>query len=234
MERLLDYVIIWATITMFASKNKERKPKNYTPDPLLIYYLNQELQFVNANDGKASAGEMENVSKRNKKSKNRPSRKKVYWIDKLFQEFADVVYFLKFVEEHRDEFDDLFEKDLEEFFGVLRPNPKEDEEDKQNTEESEQNATEESNQNPTCIFDEFIKASLSLRSLHAKNPVDFRIILINIMITNITAALQFQMKKSKYMSDMLHDSHRFSMWAEMLEDGLKKAQDKNIWRRYKI
>jgi hypothetical protein len=223
---------------MSRAGSKQRKPETYTPDPRLIGYLDQELEYMKTKAGKTTAGGTKIEGKRNEKSKY-TFRKKSYRVDTLFQKFADITYFLKFIDEHFNELGESYKDVLEQFFGVLRSNPKEEEEEE--ARKGNQNAIEEkeSNQlNPTPIFDEFIKGSLSLRKgLHANSDIDFRINLINIMIRNVITALQFLMSDSRLLTNMLQDSNRFSSYPEMLEEGLRERlakQDRKIWRTYKI
>lgn len=71
------------------------------------------------------------------------------------------------------------------------------------------------------MFDRFIRASL-LNNLGFHKEIDFRVVLIKIMIKNVINALQLRMDNTEEINIMYQDSSRFSLWATLLAKSLKK------------
>ncbi|HZD83793.1 MAG TPA: hypothetical protein VE076_13040 [Nitrososphaeraceae archaeon] len=90
--------------------------KYYYPHPGLVEYMKRELRSLKSNIENTSAAGEEKY-KRDETIRGKIAKNKVDMLDRIFQAFADIIYFLEFIEDHR-ELHDIFERDLKDLFGV--------------------------------------------------------------------------------------------------------------------
>src|SRR5919199_1348474 len=91
--------------------------KYYQPSRSLVESLHKELLSLQPNIQLSNVGVEPITYKRVKEGQNKIAKAKHDVIERIFQAFADIVYFLEFIEDH-EEFHDLYERDLKDLFGI--------------------------------------------------------------------------------------------------------------------
>lgn len=136
--------------------------------------MQKELQSLRSN-GETNTADGEGKYRRNKSMQGNIAKNKTDALDRIFQAFADLIYFLEFIEDNH-ELHDIFEKDLKDLFGVT----------------IDPNTQRYHHQNRGGGFARLIRASLFIDSgLGKRSDLDFRIHLINFLIECATDAMRF-------------------------------------------
>src|SRR5215208_1568744 len=186
--------------------------KYYSPSKSIVEYLQKELRFRESKGENTTEEtnaewqlekEIKTKSKREKGSRNTIAKAKYDTLDHIFQSFTDIVYFLEFIEDH-PKLLGLYEEDLQEFFGIV----------------ADPQTSLHHHKNRGGMFNRFIKASL-LNNLGYRKEIDFRIILVKMMIQNIIDAMQLRMDTSEEINKMHRDTYNFTFWANLLTKGLR-------------
>jgi hypothetical protein len=119
---LQHVVILICKYYLIATYQTQMDPKYYQPNASLVEYLHNELQSLRHNIG--ASNERENKSqkvyirdKKQKKMRTALAKAKFDTVDRVFQAFADIIYFLEFIQDHR-ELHNLYEDDLKDLFGI--------------------------------------------------------------------------------------------------------------------
>ncbi|MDN5868435.1 MAG: hypothetical protein L0H55_13705, partial [Candidatus Nitrosocosmicus sp.] len=104
-------------ITSITCRYSMTNIKYYSPSDSLVEYLNLELQNLEDRNNDNDSGEGNKVYKRKEKSRNRISKRKFDNIEHIFKAFADVIYFLEFIEYNYDKLNGIYEDVLKDLFG---------------------------------------------------------------------------------------------------------------------
>jgi hypothetical protein len=103
---------------MTTSKHNMNGPmgKYYEPSEEVRDYLEKELQNLEPVSPRTVAGKKRKF-RRKKKGRGRIAKDKSDTFDRIFQGFVDLVYFLEFIESHK-ELHEFYEVSLKELFGI--------------------------------------------------------------------------------------------------------------------
>ncbi|MDQ6864278.1 MAG: hypothetical protein M3044_10675 [Thermoproteota archaeon] len=97
------------------------EPKYYQPSASLVEYLHKELQSLRHDTGTPKGRENESQiytrDKKQKKTRTALAKAKFDAVNRVFQSFADIIYFLEFIQDHQ-ELQDLYEDDLKDLLGI--------------------------------------------------------------------------------------------------------------------
>ena len=133
--------------------------KYYYPTPGLVDNLVKELQYSQGKvNSKGEAGRMKNVRK-----PGAAAKRKFDETERLFQALVDVVFFLEFVENHK-ELHEVYEAPLKDLFGI-------------NIDDSSEQPHHYKNRSPS-LFSRFIGASLFS---HSSEGMGFRVSLLPVI-----------------------------------------------------
>jgi|GEM_PF-3773316 len=96
--------------------------KYYRPSASLVEYLHEELQSLRHDTGTSIGGKNEfqeiyTRDKKQKKTRAALAKAKFDAVERVFQAFADIIYFLEFIQDHH-ELHNLYEGDLKDLFGI--------------------------------------------------------------------------------------------------------------------
>jgi hypothetical protein len=174
-------------------------PKYYQPSTGLVEYLNKELQALQpkpATTDVESKGEM--IFIRSKEKRRNLAKNKKDYIDRIFQAFSDIVYFLEFIEDHH-ELHDIFERGLKDLFGV-------------NKDPYTRNSHY---QNRGGTFERLIRASLMIDSAYSKG-LDFRVHLIKTLIELSITAMRSRINDINEMNIMEPSVLGIWSWGKLL------------------
>jgi len=134
--------------------------KYYRPTPALVDGLEKELQYLQGKIySKSEGGKMKNA-----RIQKAPAKRKIDGIERVFQAFVDVVFFLEFVENHR-ELHEIYEAFLKDLFGI-------------NIDDSSEQPHHYKNRSPS-LFSRFISASLFS---HSSEGMGFRVSLLPVIM----------------------------------------------------
>jgi hypothetical protein len=185
--------------------------KYYNPSPKFIKYLQEQLHSKEERNSDQMAGDKGSIThKTNKKDRGRIATKKSRYLDHVFQAFADILYFLEFIEQNYDKLHDTFDDDLKQLFGYFDdrdPN-------KGGRKASGRDNIDIHHSNPP--LKRFVDALLLLNTNVHTNPTDFRTFLLVILIDKSLQALydRYSGDEKYFISD---DCRRVRFWAKYLE-----------------
>lgn len=185
----------------------------YNPSRSLVDYLQKELQSlqslkhdVQLSDAGGNKSSIVPKRKRAKEGRDKIAKTKHDAIGHIFKAFADIVYFLEFIEGH-EELHDLYEKDLKDLFGI-----------------NEDPATRKHHyQNRGGPIGRLLSASLFY---HVSKPkLDFHMQFINMVLDYAIHAMQHRIDDTNELNLLLSDASRVLIWSKLLTN--KVQNDKN-------
>lgn len=189
------------------------QPKYYAPNKDLVQYLNEQLLYLQ-NKNPTSEQHFES------KSANQISRKKTYYMDIIFQAFADIIYFFEFIERNYEDLNTVFEDDLKDLVGYNYHYSIE--------EFFPDNKSYQPNRGgiPGGPLMRFVRSILLLNapsSIH--NKLDFRTSLLSgVFISQSLDALLRRFEDAEELAMATQDTNRTKIWARFLEKQVIKKQ----------
>jgi hypothetical protein len=222
----------------------------YQPSRSLVDFLEKELRSLQPSRGLSNAGGKSIVYKRAKEARNKTAKAKHDAIGHIFQAFADIVYFLEFIEDH-EELHEFYERDLKDLFGIN--------EDQEIIIEDEEFARSEDpeiiTQDPKTKkyyykkrkhhylnrggpFSRLLAAALFYHT-PKRRKLDFQMKLINIVLNYAIRAMQRRIENVDEEKLMSTDASRVLIWskllAEKVQDGKNNKASRNLgFHPYKI
>jgi hypothetical protein len=180
--------------------------KYYGPSTVLLESLFEELHTLSSKDAPPQSEDY--------RIKNTKSKRKYDLLEKIFQGFVDLVYFLEFVEDH-PELHESYENFLKDLFGI-------------NIDDSSPQPSHYKDRS-TSLFVRFITASL-LNTLGNKKEYDFRLPLANVLIFQAIEALQARMTDDTERKLFLNNAANTKLWSQLLASRYE-SKDPNAHRR---
>ena len=182
-------------------------PIYYPPSQSLVSSLQKELQSlqpslptINAGEEGSNTSKAEKYYKRGKETRGARAKSKVDALDRVFQAFADVIYFLEFIEDH-PELHDLYKKDLKDFFGF----------------NNDPGTRQSHYQYRGGAFERFIRTALFRdTSLEGDDLLDFRVHLIKILINSAIYGMRDRIQDINELNIMDSDVNSIWLWGKLL------------------
>ena len=191
--------------------------KHYEPSHSLVKFLEEELHLLQPGNRFTNAGSKEE----RKRHTNRQAKAKYDATERIFKAFADIVYFLEFIEDH-EELHYLYEDDLKDLFGIN---------------EDPTTATRKHHyQNRGGPFGRLLRASLFF-DVRKHQKLDFRMELINIVLNYAIRAMQRRIEDVDEEKLMFLDAGRVMIWSRLLANKVQSGKNNNARRSlapYKI
>lgn len=172
-----------------------------------MQYLEKELQSLQPKLVPVEEGGEKTEYIRSKNTQGPMAKKKFDSIERIFQSFADIVYFMEFIHDH-PELQDSYEKDLENLFGI----------------NFDQNSIPSHHKKQVGAFERLIRAILLIDTgVHAgeKRELDFRVHLVKILIWCSIEAMRSRMTDNDLIKLMIQDSDRVWTWSKFLSSRVK-------------
>jgi hypothetical protein len=179
----------------------------YQPSQSLVDYLQKELRSLQHDTQPSNAGDKSVIYTRQKKGRNKMAKAKYDAIGHIFKAFADIVYFLEFIEDH-EELRDFYDRDLKDLFGI-----------------NEDSSTRKYHfRNPGGPFSRLLSASL-FYDVSGRQSLDFRMELVNILLNYAIRTMQRRFENVDEEKLMSSDASRVLIWSRLLAS--KVHNDKN-------
>ncbi len=191
----------------------------YDPSPTVIDYLQKELQNLEQTDPATLAGKRQKY-RRKKETQGTIAKDKKDTFHKIFQSFVDLVYFLEFIEDHR-ELHELYEENLKDLFGISGQLNKDD---------------RKIQKKHRSLFIRFLNASTFRTNLRTKfsKPFDFRISLAQAMYDTSIDVMQTSLlrdKSSRELDLFLSSAQNLNLWTELLS---RRYNHKPSYSRFRL
>jgi hypothetical protein len=184
----------------------------YRPSQSLVDYLQKELRSLQPDTQLSNAGQKPVSYKRAKynrakKGSSKMAKAKYDAIGRILQAFADIVYFLEFIEDH-EELHDFYDGDLKDLFGI--------------------------NEDPELSkhhykyrggpFSRLLGASLFYHVQKRQN-LDFRMQFINIVLNYAIRAMQRRIENVDEENLMFSDASRVLIWSRLLANKVQNGKN---------
>jgi hypothetical protein len=195
--------------------------KYYQPSRPVVNYLEKELHSLQPGAQMSNAAGKPVIYKRAKEGRTKVAKAKHDAIEHIFQAFADIVYFLEFIEDH-EQLHDLYEEDLKDLFGI--------------NEDPATVTRKHHYQNRGGPFSRLLAATLFYH-VPKRQKLDFRMELINTVLNYAIRALQRRIEDVDEEKLMFSDAGRVLIWSRLLASrvqGGKKNKAKRSLIPYKI
>jgi hypothetical protein len=213
----------------------------YQPSRSLVDFLQEELRSLQPSTQQSNAGSKFIVYKRAKEGRSKIAKAKHDAIERIFQAFADVVYFLEFVEDH-EELHGLYERDLKDLFGI-NEEPEIIIEDKefaksedpeiiikdQETRKYHYKKRKHHYLNRGGPFSRLLGASLFYH-VKKRRKLDFRMELINIVLNYAIRAMQDRIEDVDEGNLMWSDAGRVLIWSRLLTNKIQNSKNNKASR----
>ena len=185
----------------------------YYPSKKLVQYLENEFQSLQPRGTKDIAAEERGKPKfiRNKNNYQNLAKNKNDSMGRIFQSFADLLYFLEFIHSH-PMVQDLYEKDLMDLFGIS----------------NDDNIGHKRNQGGA--FERMIKAIL-LIEVNEKRELDFRVHLIKSLIWCCIEVMRSRITNKSETELMVSDTRPIHLWSDILSNRVK-VDEASAHRRF--
>jgi hypothetical protein len=142
-------------------------------------------------------------------------------IEHIFQAFADIVYFLEFIEDH-EELRAIYDKELKDLFGI-NEEPEIIIKD-QETGKYHYKKRKHHHLNRGDPFSRLISASLFYH-VSKRQELDFRMDLINIVLNYAIRAMQRRIKDVDEGNLMWSDAGRILIWSRLLSNKVQNGKN---------
>lgn len=168
--------------------------KYYGPSIGLVETLFEELRSVSSNENLPPQSEELRV-------KNTKAKRKYDFLDRLFQGFLDLVYFLEFLEDH-PELLESYDNYLKDLFGISN--------------DDSRYQRHHNKHRGTSLFGRFIMSSL-LNRYGYTSEYDFRVPLANLLIFQAIEALQMRILRDNNERKLfLDNTTNAKLWSQLL------------------
>jgi hypothetical protein len=191
----------------------------YQPSPPLVDFLEKELLSLQPSRELSNARGKHIVYKRAKQTRNKTAKAKHDAIGRIFQAFADIVYFLEFIEDH-EELHEFYERDLKDLFGI----------------NEDPRMPKHHHLNRGGPFSRLLAAALFYHTPRRQN-LDFQMELINIVLNYAIRAMQHRIKDVDEEKLMFSDAGRVMIWSRLLANKVQSRKNNKARRSlapYKI
>ena len=211
---------------MSTMPNTEHEPsqygvKYYDPSPSIVEYLDRELQSLEPNVPSSTAGERRKF-KRKKEGRGKIAKDKKDTFQRIFQGFADLVYFLEFIESH-PELHELYEGNLKDLYGITT-----------HFKGKRVPGIERYEGWHWSLFVRFLSATLFNRMNDSVIPFDFRTALAYVMIFQAIEAMRRRLTMSHNYDELKLFNSALSnteLWCKLLAS---RYDDKDSTSRHRI
>jgi hypothetical protein len=213
----------------------------YQPSHSIVDYLEKELRSLQAGTQLSDAGGKSVVYKRAKEGRTKVAKAKYDAIEHIFQAFADMVYFLEFIEDH-EELRAIYDKELKDLFGI-NEEPEIIIEDKafasnedpeivikdQETGKYHYKKRKHHYLNRGGPFSRLLAASLFYH-VPGRQKLDFRMEFINIVLNYAIPAMQRRIENVDEEKLMSQDASRVLIWSKLLAEKVQNGKNNKASR----